>query len=65
MSEHKIKRMKELMKPIDEQIMLCDNQTELVELASIMYVTACNIFVNTIGPEATKTVLMKKLKEIE
>jgi hypothetical protein len=50
-------RMKELMKPIDQQIMMCDDKQDLLALASIMAVTAKNIYVQQIGEEGAREVL--------
>jgi hypothetical protein len=55
--EERISRMKELMKPIDQQIMMCDDEQDLLALASIMATTAKNIFVNRLGIEGAREVL--------
>jgi hypothetical protein len=62
--DERIARMKELMKPIDSQIMMCDDRQDLLALASIMAVTAKNILVNHIGEDGARTVLSHLVKEI-
>lgn len=45
MNEDNIKnRMKELMKPIDQQIMMCDDKQELLMLACAMLQRTTEIF---------------------
>jgi len=44
-------RMKELMAPIDRQIMMCDDRNDLLMMASAMMITAKNIFEDQIGIE--------------
>lgn len=56
--EERMNRMKELMKPIDQQIMMCDDQQDLLALASIMAATAKGIFVNQLGVEGAREVLL-------
>jgi hypothetical protein len=56
-------RMKELMKPIDSQIMLCDDKQDLLALASIMAVTAKNILVQHIGEDGARAVLSHLVKD--
>lgn len=42
------------MRPIDTQIMMCDNRDELLMLASIMMTTSKNIFRDQLGEEGSK-----------
>lgn len=42
-------RMEELFKPIDRQIMMCDDQQDLLMLASIMATTAKRILDQQLG----------------
>lgn len=56
--EERMARMKELMRPIDQQIMMCDDEQDLLALASIMAATAKGIFVNHLGTEGAREVLM-------
>lgn len=61
--KERMERMKELMKPIDRQIMMCDDRQDLLALASIMAVTAKNIYVQQIGKEGATEVLLKLIQE--
>jgi hypothetical protein len=45
--------MEELMIPIDQQIMLCDDRGELIMLASAMLASSRQIFLTNLGPEST------------
>jgi hypothetical protein len=56
-------RMKELMKPIESQIMMCDDRQDLLALASIMAVTAKNILVQHIGEDGARAVLSHLVKD--
>ena len=47
-------RMTELMQPIDQQIMMCDNREDLLMLACAMLTTVKGIFDQEIGPEGRK-----------
>ena len=51
------KRMQELMRPIDRQIMMCDDRQDLLALASIMATTAKMIFIQQLGREGAREVL--------
>jgi hypothetical protein len=46
--------MKELMKPIDERIMMCDNIEDILMLASIMMTTSVGILRSSLGNEVAK-----------
>jgi hypothetical protein len=63
-NEERVARMKELMKPIDVQIMMCDDSQDLLALASIMAVSAKNIYLPIIGKEGAREVFKTLLKEI-
>jgi hypothetical protein len=58
-------RMDELMKPIDRQIMMCDNVEDLLMLASNMMVTAKMIYVQQLGGEGAKLLIQKMVNEID
>jgi hypothetical protein len=60
-----IARMDELMKPIDRQIMMCDNVEDLLMLASNMMVTAKMIYVQQLGGEGAKLLIQKMVNEID
>ena len=53
-SEEVQDRMKELMKPIDERIMMCDNVEDILMLASIMMTTSLGILRTTLGDTVAK-----------
>lgn len=58
-------RMKELMKPIDRQIMMCDDVQDLFALSSIMIVTSKNIFVQQLGRKGAIEIFEKVLEDLE
>ena len=59
MDNDKIKvRMKELIKPIDEAVMMCDSREEVLMLASVMMIRLKDIFEAQIGKEGRKTMFM-------
>jgi hypothetical protein len=60
-----IARMEELMKPIDRQIMMCDNVEDVLMLASNMMVTAKMIYVQQLGGAGAKSLLEKMVNEID
>jgi len=47
-------RMTELMQPIDQQIMMCDNREDLLMMACAMLTTVKGIFDQEIGLEGRK-----------
>jgi hypothetical protein len=63
--EERIARMKELMKPIDSQIMMCDDVQDLIALASIMIMTSKNIYTQHLGHDATKAIFHKVMEIID
>jgi hypothetical protein len=58
-------RMEELMRPIDRQIMMCDNVEDVLMLASNMLVTAKSIYVQNLGGAGTKELLQRMVDEID
>ncbi len=60
-----IERMEELMRPIDRQIMMCDNVEDVLMLASNMLVTAKSIYVQNLGGAGTKELLQNMVNEID
>ena len=60
-----IKRMIELMEPIDRQIMMCDNVEDVLMLASNMMVTSKSIFVQNLGGIGAKELLQRMVNEID
>ena len=65
MTKDVIARMDELMKPIDRQIMMCDNVEDLLMLASNMMITAKMIYVQQLGGEGAKLLIQKMVNEID
>jgi hypothetical protein len=63
--EERLARMKELMKPIDAQIMMCDDAQDLIALASIMITTSKIIYVQQLGVDGTKAILNKIMESLD
>ena len=56
MDNDKIKvRMSELVRPIDEAILMCDDSEEVLMLASVMQVRLKDIYDTQIGVQGRKT----------
>jgi hypothetical protein len=56
MNNDKIKvRMSELVRPIDEAILMCDDREEILMLASLMQVRLKDIYDTQIGVQGRKT----------
>jgi hypothetical protein len=56
MDNDKIKvRMSELVRPIDEAILMCDDREEILMLASVMQVRLKDIYDTQIGVSGRKT----------
>jgi hypothetical protein len=47
-------RMRELSKPIDEALLMCDDREEVLMLASVMMIRLKNMFDSQIGIEGRK-----------
>jgi hypothetical protein len=60
-----IARMEELMRPIDRQIMMCDNVEDVLMLASNMLITAKLIYVQNLGGAGAKELFQKLTDEID
>ena len=60
-----LKRMAELMEPIDRQIMMCDNVDDILLLASIMVTTSRTIFTNHLGGQGAKEMFKMIMDEID
>jgi hypothetical protein len=60
-----IARMEELMRPIDRQIMMCDNAEDVLMLASSMMITAKMIYIQQLGGEGAKFLIQKMVNEID
>lgn len=65
MPKDPLQRMEELMRPIDRQIMMCDNVEDVLMLASNMMVTAKAIYVQQLGGAGTKELLQRMVDEID
>jgi hypothetical protein len=63
--EERMARMKELMKPIDQQIMMCDDRQDVLALASIMATTAKLIFVQQLGPDGARQIFTTLLENMD
>ena len=55
-------RMKELFKPIDQQIQMTDDSNDLTLLSTVMLTTAKRIFIDRFGEESAR-LLMKTIIE--
>lgn len=58
-------RMTEFMAPIDDQIKKCQNDHDLLMLASAMLASSKNIYETILGKEGVKTLFMESLKRGE
>lgn len=65
MTKDVLARMEELMRPIDRQIMMCDNVEDVLMLASNMLVTAKMIYVQQLGGAGAKELLQRMVDEID
>lgn len=61
--DDKLARMEELMKPIDQQLMMCDDLKDQLMMASCMMVTARDLFELHLGEEGAKEMFMTFCKE--
>ena len=50
-------KLHELMKPIDSQIMMCDDENDLLLFACAMVTRACHIMDKQIGVEGRKQIM--------
>jgi len=51
------RRMRELFRPIERQILMTDDESDLVMLASLMMTTSKDILVQRIGSEKAKRMI--------
>jgi len=56
------KRMAELMSPINQQIMMCDDREDLLMMASCMMVTIKDIFDQELGEEGRRQMFSSMLE---
>lgn len=54
-------RMKELMEPIDQQIMMTDDRSDLLMIACAMLHRAKDIFDNELGRRATEQLFVRAI----
>jgi hypothetical protein len=54
-------RMSELMAPVDQQLLMCDNEKDLLMMACAMLQRSSDIFDQVIGQEGRK----KMFKEVQ
>ena len=57
------KRLTELSAHIDNAIMMCDNEVELLGLASLMMVYSRNIIVDQLGEDVWRSTVEKFMKD--
>lgn len=57
--QQRLKRIAELMKPIDQQILMCDDPRDLMLMASAMLSSAKHILIVNVGREETKKIFEK------
>lgn len=58
-----LKRMNELFKPIEQQILMTDDQNDLLLLSCIMFTTAKRIFIDRYGEEEAKKMIIDIIKQ--
>jgi len=54
-------RMSELMAPVDQQLLMCDDEKDLLMMACAMLQRSFDIFDQVVGPEGRK----KMFKELQ
>jgi hypothetical protein len=54
-------RMSELMAPVDQQLLMCDDEKDLLMMACAMLQRSSDIFDQVVGPEGRK----KMFKELQ
>lgn len=57
------KRMAELIRPVDQQLMMCDDRQELLMMACVMLQRVTEIFDQQIGREGRNMILLENTKE--
>ena len=60
----RIERIKDLMQPIDRQIMMCDDVQDLLALASAMTVASKRIFEVHLGRKGTVEIFLKIIEDL-
>lgn len=54
-------RMSELMAPVDQQLLMCDDEQELLMMACAMHQRSSEIFDQVIGPDGRKKMFKESL----
>lgn len=60
-----IEKLTEIMKPLDNEIMMCDNASDLLLLASCMLATSVQIYKTQVGNEAARQLLQSAKDRIK
>jgi hypothetical protein len=60
----RIERITDLMKPIDRQIMMCDDVQDLLALASAMTVASKRIFEVQLGRKGAVEIFLKIIEDL-
>lgn len=61
----RLEKIKDLMKPIDRQIMLCDDIQDLLALASTMSVISKRIFKTHLGREGAIEIYQQIMEDLK
>lgn len=61
--DEKIQRMEELMKPIEQQLMMCDDMMDQLMIASCMLVMCRDLFAQHLGERGAKDMYVNFCKE--
>ena len=62
-SDSVAEKMKELMEPIDQQIMMTDDRNEMLMIACAMLHRSKEIFYNELGRRATEEIFVRTITE--
>ena len=62
-NEEKIARMEELMRPIETQLMMCDDMRDQLMMASCMMITCRDLFAQHIGEDGAREMFLAFCKE--
>ena len=56
--EYRRRRMRDLFRPIERQILLTDNEDDLIMLATLMLTTSKDILIQRLGSEKAKRMIL-------
>jgi hypothetical protein len=62
-SEEKLERMEELMKPVEIQLMMCDDLKDQLMMASCFMVFANDLFIQHLGEKGAKNMFNSFVKD--